>query len=223
MSYDFQLPKWLAEGTRAMPTTLPFRPRKSDNTDGPEQLESQLVKSNLLLPPTHSEHFETNDTNGTDGTHGAKGTNDAHDIVESGTKRAALDDGEPIRPPAKRLETGSLPIWKEVFKSIVDSAPSEDASVRKVRYWFYRIGKLHNIGRHQLPDLQRLSMRGHNLRQADYSDIKEYLLGIADKGSMLERHVALIAADAYEAVQLKIAMDSGVKREDITTYNARKS
>lgn len=83
-----------------------------------------------------------------------------------------------------------------------------------VRNWFFRIGALHGLQKRDLTDLGRSAMFGHNLLQADYSNIKDYLLSIADHNNCLEMHAPLFAADAYEAMQLKKAMEAKAANEN---------
>ncbi|KAI1407586.1 hypothetical protein F5Y13DRAFT_174490 [Hypoxylon sp. FL1857] len=85
-----------------------------------------------------------------------------------------------------------------------------------IRNWFFRIGALHGLQKKDLTDLGRSAMLGHNLRQAAYSDIKDYLLSIADHNKCLEMHAPLFAAEAYEAMQLKMAAEAKVVKESDT-------
>ncbi|KAI1138292.1 hypothetical protein F5Y05DRAFT_385727 [Hypoxylon sp. FL0543] len=91
-----------------------------------------------------------------------------------------------------------------------------------IRNWFYRIGALHGLQKKDLADLGRSAMFGHNLRQADYSDIKDYLFSIADEDKCLDMHTPLIAAEAYEAMQLKKAMEVRIVKEDNTEKKTMK-
>ncbi|OTA75864.1 hypothetical protein M434DRAFT_18585 [Hypoxylon sp. CO27-5] len=208
--------KATTNGTPLVATTLPLSlPSTSQPllTSGLGQLPSSVpieVPTKNPDPSTHSpiEHAETEAASGS---------------ANVGTKRpASLDDknDEPPRTLKRRKISASLPgSWKYAFQPIIDTVPSEDASMVCVRNWFLRIGALHGLQKRDLSDLGRSAMLGHNLLQADYSNIKDYLLSIADHNKCLEMHAPLFAADAYEAMQSKKAMEAKAADEDSIEAN----
>ncbi|KAI2465150.1 hypothetical protein F4781DRAFT_438986 [Annulohypoxylon bovei var. microspora] len=133
--------------------------------------------------------------------------------VWSGTTAYNADGS--ARPSSRTFKACAS--WKEAFKPIVDSVPSEDASIPAVRKWFCLIGYLHGFGRREIPEFEQLSLLGHNLRQANHSDLKEYLVSIAMQDGYLKMHAAVLAADAYEAVCLKKFMEAEVTKMNAGT------
>ncbi|KAI0839046.1 hypothetical protein F5Y06DRAFT_295664 [Hypoxylon sp. FL0890] len=111
-------------------------------------------------------------------------------------------------PRLKPKVVGSMQgTWKQAFQAIIDTVPSEDASMECVRDWFYQIGALNGLAESDLTDLGRSAMLGQILRQAAYINVKDYLLSIADHNNSLQMQASLIAAEAYEAILLKKAME----------------
>ncbi|KAI0890943.1 hypothetical protein F4806DRAFT_484561 [Annulohypoxylon nitens] len=118
-------------------------------------------------------------------------------------KRTA--EGDTSDPSTKRVK--HQPTWNDIFQPIVNSVPSEDAPILEVRRWFRKIGSIHGIERHFLNDLRHMHLFGHNLRRADKTELKEYLISISDEGGFLRMQASLFAAEAYEAVCLKKALE----------------
>lgn len=96
-------------------------------------------------------------------------------------KRTA--EGDTSDPSTKRVK--HQPTWNDIFQPIVNSVPSEDAPILEVRRWFRKIGSIHGIERHFLKDLRHMHLFGHNLRRADKTELKEYLISISDEGGFL--------------------------------------
>ncbi|KAI0881417.1 uncharacterized protein GGS22DRAFT_196390 [Annulohypoxylon maeteangense] len=200
----------------------------SGSMDHQQITESQPSLALGLAPSTSSVAFRNNGHKtttdlSTDPTQPIQPTEDVlsgntGSSITTGTKRAApdntLDSADSGVKRVKRVKRFAT--WKEAFQPIVDSVPSEDAPIPVVRRWFRQIGGLHGIARRELLELRRMCLLGHNLRQADYSDLKDYLVSISQGDGSLRMHASILAASAYEAVCLKKAMEAEGLKTNIT-------
>ncbi|KAI1209779.1 uncharacterized protein F4807DRAFT_426273 [Annulohypoxylon truncatum] len=171
--------------------------KSTDNTENTE---------NTANTGTTKTTESTKSTEITESTEDVPSANASTTLV-AGSKRIAADDiADSARRASKRVKRHET--WGDAFRPIVDSVPSEDAPIPVVRRWFRQIGCLHGLGRADLLELRWMCLLGHNLRQAGYSDLKEYLMSIAQEDGHLRMHASVIAADAYEAVCLKKVMET---------------
>ncbi|KAI0000730.1 hypothetical protein F4779DRAFT_604609 [Xylariaceae sp. FL0662B] len=58
-----------------------------------------------------------------------------------------------------------------------------------------------------MDDIDKAALLGHNVRQASRDDLRYFLMSLASWNTDLQYHAPVIAADAYEAMELKKAME----------------